>query len=70
MYVRLSHNKGERMTKKQIREELRSILKDFHYESDTEQMSKDVVIALENLVGDLKPSTLPKEILVRTWEVE
>ena len=58
------------MTKKQIREELKSILKDFHYESDTEQMSKDVVIALENLVGDLKPSTLPKEILVRTWEVE
>ena len=58
------------MTKKQIKEELRSILKDFHYESDTEQMSKDVVIALENLVGDLKPSTLPKEILVRTWEVE
>ena len=58
------------MTKKQIREELRSILKDFHYESDTEQMSKDVVIALENLVGDLNPSTLPKEILVRTWEVE
>jgi len=58
------------MTKKQIREELRSILRDFHYESDTEQMSKDVVIALENLVGDLKPSTLPKEILVRTWEVE
>ena len=70
MYVRLSHNKGVRMTKKQIREELRSILKDFHYESDSEQMSKDVVIALENLVGDLKPSTLPKEILVRTWEVE
>ena len=58
------------MTKKQIRDELRSILKDFHYESDTEQMSKDVVIALENLVGDLKPSTLPKEILIRTWEVE
>ena len=58
------------MTKKQIREELRSILKDLHYKSDTEQMSKDVVIALENLVGDLKPSTLPKEILVRKWEVE
>ena len=58
------------MTKKQIREELRAILKDFHYKSDTEQMSKDVVIALENLVGELKPSTLPKEILVRTWEVE
>jgi len=42
------------MTKKQIREELRSILKDFHYKSNTEQMSKDVVIALENLVGGLK----------------
>ena len=42
------------MTKKQIREELRSILKDFHYKSDTEQMSKDVVTALENLVGALK----------------
>ena len=42
------------MTKKQIKEELRSILKDFHYESDTEQMSKDVVTALENLVGALK----------------
>ena len=58
------------MTKKQIREELKSILKDYHYNSDSEQMSKDVVVALENLVGNLKPSTLPKEILVRTWEVE
>jgi len=58
------------MKKKQIREELKSILKDYHYESDTEQMSKDVVTALENLVGNLKPSKLPKEILVRTWEVE
>ena len=54
MYVRLSHNKGVRMTKKQIREELRLILKDFHYKSNTEQMSKDVGIALENLVGGLK----------------
>ena len=42
------------MTKKEIREELKSILKDYHYDSDTENMSKDVVIALENLVGDLK----------------
>ena len=58
------------MTKKQIREELKSILKDYHYNSDSEQMSKDVVIALENLVGNLKPSTLPKEILIRAWEVE
>jgi hypothetical protein len=39
---------------REIREELQSILKDFHYESDTEQMSKDVVVALENLVGELK----------------
>ena len=38
------------MTKKQIKEELRSILKDFHYESDSEQMSKNVVIALEILL--------------------
>jgi|TARA_R100001224_G_scaffold16661_1_gene8272 galactitol-specific phosphotransferase system IIB component len=42
------------MTKKQIKEELKSILKDYHYDSDSEQMSKDVVIALENLIGDLK----------------
>ena len=33
-----------------IKEEIKSILKDFHYNSDTENMSKDVVIALENLV--------------------
>ena len=39
---------------KETRNELRSILKDFHYESDTENMSKDVVVALENLVGDLR----------------
>ena len=36
------------------KEELQSILKDFHYESDTEQMSKDVVISLENLVKELE----------------
>jgi len=35
---------------KDIRKEIKSILKDFHYDSDTENMSKDVVIALENLV--------------------
>ena len=39
---------------KETRNELRSILKDYHYESDTENMSKDVVVALENLVRDLK----------------
>ena len=42
------------MTKEEIRNEIRSILKDYHYESDTENMSKDVVVALENLVGDLR----------------
>ena len=42
------------MTKQEIRDEIRSILKDYHYNSDTENMSKDVVTALENLVGDLK----------------
>ena len=39
---------------REIREELQSILKKYHYESDTENMSKDVVVALENLVGELK----------------
>ena len=42
-----------KMTKKQAREELRSILKDYHYNSDTEHMSKDVVTSLENLLGSL-----------------
>ncbi len=38
----------------EIRDEIRSILKDYHYDSETENMSKDVVTALENLVGNLK----------------
>ena len=38
------------LEKKAIREEILSILEDYHYESDTENMSKDVVVALENLV--------------------
>ena len=38
------------MNKKEIIKELRSILKDYHYDSKTEQISKDVVTALENLV--------------------
>jgi len=42
------------MTKQEIRDEIRSILKDYHYDSDTDQMSKDVVTALENLVDYLK----------------
>ena len=44
----------KKMEKKEIRKELQSILKDYHYNSDTENMSKDVVVALENLVGGLK----------------
>ncbi len=47
-------SEGDVMTKEEIRNEIRSILKDYHYESDTENMSKDVVVALENLVGALK----------------
>jgi len=43
---------------REIREELKSILKDYHYNSDSEQMSKDVVTALENLIGDLKWATI------------
>ena len=33
-----------------IKEEIKAILKDFHSDSDEENLSKDVVIALENLV--------------------
>ncbi len=46
--------KNPKIVVKEIREEIRSILKDYHYKSDTENMSKDVVVALENLVGELK----------------
>ena len=42
------------MSKEEIRNELREILKVYHYESDTEHMSKDVVTSLENIVGSLK----------------
>ena len=42
------------MTKKEIREELKLILKDYHYDSKEQYISKDVVTALENLVGALK----------------
>jgi hypothetical protein len=42
------------MTKEQIREEIKEILRVYHYESDTENMSKDVVTSLENIVGSLK----------------
>jgi len=42
------------MSKEEIREEIREILRVYHYESDTENMSKDVVTSLENIVGSLK----------------
>ena len=42
------------MEKKEIIKELRDILKVYHYKSDTENMSKDVVTNLENIVGSLK----------------
>ena len=34
-------------------QELREILKVYHYKSDTENMSKDVATSLENLLGSL-----------------
>jgi hypothetical protein len=42
------------MSKEQIREEIKEILRVYHYESDTENMSKDVVTSLENIVESLK----------------
>ena len=41
------------MNKKEIIKELREILKVYHYDSKIEQMSKDVVTSLENLLGSL-----------------
>ena len=41
------------MEKKEIIKELRNILKVYHYKSDNENMSKDVVTSLENLLGQL-----------------
>ena len=41
------------MTKKEIIKELREILKIYHYESEEQHISKDVVTSLENLLGSL-----------------
>ena len=49
------------MEKKEIIKELREILKVYHYESNNEDMSKNVVTSLENLLGQLlreKPKQL------------
>jgi hypothetical protein len=50
------------MNQTEIIKELREILKLYHYESTTEQMSKDVVTSLENLLGSLMNSISEKEI--------
>jgi|TARA_R100001143_G_scaffold4848_1_gene7903 hypothetical protein len=41
------------MNKDAIIKELREILKVYHYKSDEQHMSKDVVTSLENLLGGL-----------------
>ena len=41
------------INKDTIIKELREILKVYHYKSDEQHMSKDVVISLENLLGSL-----------------
>ena len=40
------------MNKQKLREEIKEILRVYHYESDTENMSKDVVTSLENIDMD------------------
>ena len=46
-------NGVNKMTKKEIIKELREILKMYHYKSDEQHMSKDLVTSLENLLGSL-----------------
>ena len=41
------------MTKQEIVKELRTILKTYHYESDEQHISKDVVTSLENIIISL-----------------
>ena len=47
------------ITKNKIIKELREILKVYHYKSDTENMSKDVVTSLENLLGTILKGEKP-----------
>ena len=49
------------MEKKEIIKELREILKVYHYKSDNENMSKDVVTSLENLLGQILKEPPKKE---------
>ena len=44
---------SEHINKRQIDEEIKSILDDYHYNSAFEFISKDVVQALENLRTDI-----------------
>ena len=46
-------SEGDVMTKEEIVKELRDILKVYHYESEEQHISKDVVTSLENLLGSL-----------------
>ena len=41
---------GNYMTKEEIVKELREILKVYHYESEEQHISKDVVTSLENII--------------------
>ena len=41
------------MNKEKMIEALRKILRVYHYESKEQQMSKDVVTSLENLLGGM-----------------
>ena len=41
---------GDHMTKEEIVKELREILKVYHYESEEQHISKDVVTSLENII--------------------
>ena len=47
------------MTKQEIVKELRTILKTYHYESNEQHISKDVVTSLENM--ELKQSITLEE---------
>ena len=44
---------NNQMTKQEIVKELRTILKTYHYESNEQHISKDVVTSLENIIISL-----------------